>query len=79
LIGGDDASNFDADIGDVDPKAQIELIAGIVGDLPAAVFWIGNAELTEARLWRHLRTLNMVGWIRNNDGVVRLVTGVPEK
>jgi hypothetical protein len=60
LIGGDDASNLDADIGDVDPKAQVELTAGIVGDLPAAVFWIGSAELTEARLWHHLRTLNMV-------------------
>jgi hypothetical protein len=43
-----------------DPLKQLELIAGIAGDTPAAVFWIGDADLTEANLWRHLRTLNMV-------------------
>jgi hypothetical protein len=36
------------------------VVAELSGDLPAAVFWIGNAELTEAKLWRHLRALNMV-------------------
>jgi hypothetical protein len=43
-----------------DPQAQLSVVAELSGDLPAAVFWIGNAELTEAKLWRHLRTLNMV-------------------
>jgi Domain of unknown function (DUF4123) len=42
-----------------DPQAQLGLVAELTGDLPAAMFWIGNADLTEAKLWRHLRTLNM--------------------
>jgi hypothetical protein len=43
-----------------DPQAQLSLVAELPGDWPAAVFWIGNKELTAAKLWRHLRTLNMV-------------------
>jgi Domain of unknown function (DUF4123) len=56
----DYATSFPAASGNPDPIQQLELIAGIAGDSPAAVFWIGDSELTEARLWRHLRTLNMV-------------------
>jgi hypothetical protein len=43
-----------------DPIQQLERIVSISNDLPAAVFWIGHAGLTEAHLWRHLRTLNVV-------------------
>jgi hypothetical protein len=56
----DYATSFPAASGNPDPIQQLELIAGIAGDSSAAVFWIGDSELTEARLWRHLRTLNMV-------------------
>lgn len=43
-----------------DPERQLETLVQLIGDAPAAVFWIGGASLTEASLWRHLRTLNMV-------------------
>jgi hypothetical protein len=56
-----DEGPLPADVSDSsDPQAQQSLVAELSGGLPAAVFWIGNAELTEAKLWRHLRTLNMV-------------------
>jgi Domain of unknown function (DUF4123) len=45
---------------DLIAAGQLELIFQLVGTTPAAIFWIGDAELTEARLWQHLRTLNMV-------------------
>jgi hypothetical protein len=51
---------FHASGGRADPAAQLERVVAINGELPAAVFWIGDASLTEAKLWRHLRTLNMV-------------------
>jgi Domain of unknown function (DUF4123) len=43
-----------------DAAGQLDQVAGIAGEMPAAVFWIGDASLSEAKLWRHLRTLNMV-------------------
>ncbi len=43
-----------------DPEHQLETLIQLTGDAPAAVFWIGDAALTEPALWRHLRTLNMV-------------------
>jgi hypothetical protein len=43
-----------------DADRQLETVIQIAGDAPAAVFWIGDAGLSEAALWRHLRTLNMV-------------------
>jgi Domain of unknown function (DUF4123) len=58
--GKDYAASADAQNNGTDPQAQLALITGIAADLPAAVFWIGDAAMTEARLWRHLRTLNMV-------------------
>jgi hypothetical protein len=51
---------FHASGGRADLRAQLEQIVAINGELPAAVFWIGDAMLTEAALWRHLRTINMV-------------------
>jgi hypothetical protein len=51
---------FHATGGRVDPAIQLERIVAVNGDLPAAVFWIGDAALTEAALWRHLRTINLV-------------------
>jgi hypothetical protein len=41
------------------PIQHLERIVSISENLPAAVFWIGDAGLTETNLWRHLRTLNM--------------------
>jgi hypothetical protein len=41
------------------PFAQLQQIAAIAADLPAAIFWIGDADLSQAKFWRHLRTLNM--------------------
>ncbi len=43
-----------------DPEHQLETLVQLTGDAPAAVFWIGDATLSEPALWRHLRTLNMV-------------------
>jgi Domain of unknown function (DUF4123) len=43
-----------------DPVAQLEAVLKVTGETSAAVFWIGNASLSEPALWRHLRTLNMV-------------------
>jgi hypothetical protein len=43
-----------------DPEHQLETLIQLTGDAPAAVFWIGDATLSESALWRHLRTLNMV-------------------
>jgi hypothetical protein len=58
--GDDEQSDVSADSGYPVQEKQLDLIAGITADLPAAVYWIGDAGLTEAKLWRHLRTLNMV-------------------
>jgi hypothetical protein len=52
-------ASFPAESGNSDPIKHLELIAGMAGESPASVFWIGDASLTEASLWRHLRTLNM--------------------
>jgi hypothetical protein len=58
---GDDEKPYEsAASGNPDQEKQFNLIAGIIADLPAIVYWIGDADLTEAKLWRHLRTLNMV-------------------
>ncbi|MCB5205399.1 hypothetical protein LH464_23340 [Neorhizobium sp. T786] len=43
-----------------DPVAQIEALLGILTDSRAAVFWIGDASLTEEILYQHLRGLNRV-------------------
>ncbi len=43
-----------------DPVAQLTKVIQMTGDLPAAVFWVGEANLSEPVLWRHLRTINMV-------------------
>jgi hypothetical protein len=51
---------FHASGGRADPEVHIERIIALAGELSAAVFWIGYSNLTEAKLWRHLRTLNMV-------------------
>jgi Domain of unknown function (DUF4123) len=53
-------ASFHASGGRVDPAVQLERIVAMNGELPAAVFWIGDAALTEAALWRHLRTINMI-------------------
>jgi hypothetical protein len=58
--GEDEQSDVSAKSGNPVQEQQLKLIAGIAADLPAAVYWIGDAGLTEAKLWRHLRTLNMV-------------------
>jgi hypothetical protein len=58
--GEDEQSDVSADSGNPLQEKQLDLIAAITADLPAAVYWIGDADLTEAKLWRHLRTLNMV-------------------
>lgn len=56
-----DEGALDVEIFDsADPQAQFGLVAEMTGDLPAAVLWTGDAGLSEERLWRHLRTLNMV-------------------
>jgi hypothetical protein len=57
---GDELSGLPLGHNDANPLAQLELVAGVAGGAPAAVFWIGDAGLTETSLWRHLRTLNMV-------------------
>jgi hypothetical protein len=51
---------FDGEPHATDPQKQLEAVIQLIGDAPAAVFWIGDASLTEPVLWRHLRTLNMV-------------------
>jgi hypothetical protein len=56
----DHSSSFPAAPGDPDPVKQLEQVAATAAGTPAAVFWIGDANLTEVNLWRHLRTLNMV-------------------
>jgi hypothetical protein len=43
-----------------DPVAQLEKVVQLTGELPAAVFWSGNASMSEPVLWHHLRTINMV-------------------
>lgn len=50
---------FHASGGRADPAKQLEQTLAISGDLPAAILWIGGSTLTEAALWRHLRTINM--------------------
>ncbi len=52
--------SFHATGGAADAKAQLETVINLIGDAPAAVFWIGDRQLKEPSLWRHLRTLNMV-------------------
>ncbi len=52
--------SFHASGGLADVTKQFDRVVAIIGDIPAAVFWVGDLELTEAALWRHLRTLNMV-------------------
>jgi hypothetical protein len=39
--------------------ANLELILQLASDTPAIVFWMGDAALTEPRLWKHVRSLNM--------------------
>jgi hypothetical protein len=53
-------SSSDSALRGVEPIKQLEAIIELTGNTPAAVFWIGGASLTEAALWKHLRTLNMV-------------------
>jgi hypothetical protein len=53
-------TSFDGAAQAADPGRQLEAVIQLIGDAPAAVFWIGDAALGEAALWRHLRTLNMV-------------------
>ena len=53
-------ASFDGAAPSADPGRQLEALVQLIGDLPAAVFWIGDANLSEPALWRHLRTLNMV-------------------
>jgi hypothetical protein len=55
----DHSSSFHNASGNPDPIKQLEQVVDIARDAPAAVFWIGDLDLTEAKLWRHLRTLNM--------------------
>ena len=43
-----------------DPEHQLATLIQLTGEAPSAVVWIGDTTLTEAALWRHLRTLNMV-------------------
>lgn len=43
-----------------DPAIQLEKVLAVVGDKPAATFWVGEASLAEPVIWRHLRTLNRV-------------------
>jgi hypothetical protein len=45
--------------GPAGPQAQLERLAAIAGDTRAAVYWIGDENLSETALWRHVRTLNM--------------------
>jgi hypothetical protein len=60
VLRNDELTGPTGSLGNLDPNKQLDLIAGIADDSPAAVFWIGDANLTEANLWRHLRALNMV-------------------
>jgi hypothetical protein len=53
-------ASFDGAAPEADPARQLDALIQLVGDAPAAVFWIGGAGLSEPVLWRHLRTLNMV-------------------
>lgn len=55
-----DAPAFHAEGGAADPAGQLEKVTAVVGGKPAAVFWVGDVELTEAILWRHLRGINVV-------------------
>ena len=59
-LGSGEPADMSAASGNADPVKLLDLITGIAADLPAAVFWIGDTNLTEPKLWRHLRTLNMV-------------------
>jgi hypothetical protein len=43
-----------------DPNEQLKQLAELLGEMPAAVFWVGGAQFSEPLLWRHLRHLNMV-------------------
>jgi hypothetical protein len=56
----DASSAFDRLLEAADPQVPLEAVIRLIGDAPAAIFWIGDAGLTEAALWQHLRTLNMV-------------------
>jgi hypothetical protein len=43
-----------------DPSVQIARLGELIGASQAAVLWLGDASLSEERLWKHVRTLNMV-------------------
>jgi hypothetical protein len=60
LQGPQGGTSYASDMSAADPERQLAAVDQLIGDAPAAIFWIGDATLTEASLWRHLRTLNMV-------------------
>ena len=60
MAGPDGDQAFHPRGGQADPAEQLEEVARLAGERPAAVFWIGGQKLTEAVLWRHLRGLNNV-------------------
>ncbi|MEO9338554.1 hypothetical protein ABFT80_14015 [Mesorhizobium sp. SB112] len=43
-----------------DATAQMEALLAIVSSTPGAVFWAGDASLSEESLYRHLRTINKI-------------------
>jgi hypothetical protein len=43
-----------------DIALQVDALLAIVADRPAAVFWVGDASLSEERLWKHTRSINRV-------------------
>ncbi|MCX8279178.1 hypothetical protein OSJ77_03160 [Phyllobacterium sp. 0TCS1.6C] len=43
-----------------DPNVQLASLMQIVTDSRAAVFWVGDADLTDVALYRHLRTINQI-------------------
>jgi hypothetical protein len=66
-----------------DPVVQLSLMLGVAraanwpthqasvpSGPPAAIFWSGDSELTEDRLWRHLRTINKVRIADRREGAV---------
>jgi hypothetical protein len=55
-----DNASFHQSGGRADAPEQLERLAGIAGETPAAVYRIGDQNLSETALWRHVRTLNMV-------------------